>query len=280
MPAAALAMVVDEDAFWQRQFSEPQAAPREHLASVTLRTGWNHRDLLTAVGMPRCDMGHLHADGGHVILGWEGRFWITDPGYQQYRRGLEREYTLGPQAHNAPVIAGVAQTQRATRLVTMETDDQQRQHVALDLTGNYEGLPAEAEVRRDVWLIPETRVVVVRDTFKSLPDGVEVQTHWLGATHLAWSFPGGSARLSDGERALWIVAAPGPVEPLGLMRHPGSRGPLTLRHVATLPQGAGTQWSVFSCDASAGWDAPRVTVEQDTLRVQLPLQPQTTHVLP
>lgn len=153
-------------------------------------------------------------------------------------------------------------------------------HVALDLTGSYADLPADAGVRRDVWLVPAASAVVVRDTFAGLRENVEVRTHWLGATHLAWAFPQGAARLSDGERALWIVSAPRSIEPTGLIRHPGSRGPLTLEHVTTLPQGAGTHWWVFRCDASSGWDPPQVTVDEDVLRVRFPQQPEQTWSVP
>jgi hypothetical protein len=259
LPAAALAAIADQAAFLHRDFAVPEVGPAEQLASVSLRTGWEPHDMLAAVGLPRCNMGHLHPDGGHLIVGWHGRFWITDPGYQQYRPGLEREYTLGLQAHNAPVIGGIAQSRRSSRLVALSTDDQGRQHAALDLTDGYAGLPEGASVRRDIWLIPDDNpAVVVRDAFAGLPPGVEVQTHWLGGAHLAWAFPDGWARLSDGERALWIGTAPGALEPARLARHPGSRGPLTLEHVATLPEGSGTRWWMFHADPTAGWNPPLV----------------------
>ena len=272
LPAAALAAIPDHAAFLQRQFSLPEVAPREQLAAVTLRTGWERSDLLAAVGLPRCNMGHLHTDGGHVILGWQGRFWITDPGYQQYRPGLEREYTIGPQAHNAPVIAGVAQSRRVAQLLSLGTDAGGRQHAAIDLSGGYTGLPEGASVRRDIWLIPgEAPAVVVRDSFAGFQPDVEVQTNWLGGAHLAWAFPAGWARLSDGEGALWIGTAQGPLA-AKLTRHPGSRGPLTLEHVATLPEGEGTRWWVFCCDLSVGWDSPHLTLDGDALRLRLPGQ--------
>jgi len=271
LPAASLAAIPEHARFLLRDFSPPEAGPREQLASVSLRTGWERRDLAAIVGLPRCNMGHLHPDAGHVILGWQGRFWITDPGYQQYRPGLEQEYTLGPQAHNAPVIGGVAQSHRTARLVALGTDNARRQHAALDLSGGYAGLPKGASVRRDIWLIPgEAPAVVVRDSFAGLKPGVEVKTHWLGGAHLAWAFVNGWARLSDGQHALWIGAAPGTLEARKLTRHPGSRGPLTLEHNAALPEGSGVCWWVFRCETSAGWESPRLAVEGNGLKVHLP----------
>lgn len=271
LPIPALTAVLDCASFWQRDFSMPKAGPCEHPAAVSLRTGWQNSDLLVAVGLPRCNMGHLHADGGQVILGWQGRFWITDPGYQQYRPGAEREYTVGPQAHNAPVIAGAAQTRRIARLLALATDKAGRQHAALDLTGGYEGLPKGARVQRDVWLIPAAHpAVVVRDSF--VPPGVEVQTHWLGGASLAWAFSAGWARLSDGEHALWIGTAPGKFQAGKLLRHPGSRGPLTLQDITALPEGNAVRWWVFQTGRSVDWSSPQLIMEGDALKLRPPGQ--------
>jgi hypothetical protein len=123
-------------------------------------------------------MGHLQADGGQIILGWQGRFWITDPGYQQYRPGEERTYTLGLQAHNAPVIGGKAQTRRAARMQLLETNAHGWQHARTDLSACYQGLPAGASVQREVWLINDGGLAVVaRDTSLGRMSG---STSWQG----------------------------------------------------------------------------------------------------
>src|ERR1035438_1793615 len=97
-------------------------------------------DLLAVMGLSRGPMSHLHPDGGQLILGWQGRFWITDPGYQQYRPGDERDYTLGLQAHNAPMIGGTAQTLRASRVLLLETNAHGWQHARVELSGGYRGV--------------------------------------------------------------------------------------------------------------------------------------------
>ncbi len=119
----------------------PATGPREHPHALSLRTGWDTPDLLAVVGLSRCAMGHLQADGGQIILGWQGRFWITDPGYQQYRPGEERTYTLGLQAHNGPVIGGKAQTRRAARV---HTPGDQRARMATCPDGSERLLPGFA----------------------------------------------------------------------------------------------------------------------------------------
>ncbi|MCC6168686.1 MAG: heparinase II/III family protein [Caldilineaceae bacterium] len=273
LPAAALTWALDHTPAAAADAAPPVAAPQEVANAATLRTGWDSADLLALVGMSRSGMSHLHNDGGQLILGWHNRFWITDPGYQQYRPGEERDFSIGVAAHNAPVIGGIAQSRRDLRLLHLQGDGYGRQQVALDLTGCYEGLPQGARVRRDVWLIPPdaegSPLVIVRDTLAGLAPGTEIRTHWQGGAQLAWAFVDGWARLSDGQRALWVGAWPPHEGPAGmeraisaamLQRHPGSRGPLTLVHAAPLPD-TGVRWWVFRGDLSLRWTAPRLDAE-------------------
>jgi hypothetical protein len=249
----------------------PAVGPREHPNALSLRTGWDKSDLLAVVGLSRGQMGHLHADGGQIILGWQGRFWITDPGYQQYRPGEERNYTLGVQAHNGPVIGGKAQTLRAARVRLLETNAHGWQHARVDLSGCYQGLPAGASVQREVWLINDGGLAVVaRDTFSSLGKDVEVSASWQGGDHLGWAFHENWTRLTDGQHALWLGTFPGTLEASSLTRHPGSRGPLTLTHTTTLPEGQGIRWWVFWCEPKAGWQPPAFEAHQGALKLKLP----------
>ena len=274
MRAACLAAALDQKPTGSARLEAPRSGPRELPNALTLRTGWEEQDLLTVVGLSRSAMGRLHADGGHLILGWGGRFWITDPGYQQYRPGEERDYTLGTQAHNPPVIGGVAQTERTGQLERLEIDLHGWQHAAVDLSHCYRGLPAGASVRRDVWLVNEGgRAVVVRDTFDSLGTNVEVKTSWQVGAHLAWAFRTGWARLSDGQRALWVGTDPGELDASLLTRHPGTRGGLTLTHTARLLEGRGTRWFVFCCDPSGGWQPPTLESSRLTLKLMPPGTP-------
>jgi hypothetical protein len=255
----------------QASTDAPAVGPQEQPNALTLRTGWDRADLLAVMGLSRGSVGHLHADGGQIILGWQGRFWITDPGYQQYRPGDERDYTLGVQAHNAPVIGGTAQTLRAPRVQLPETNAHGWQHAQVDLSGCYRGLRPGASVQRELWLINEGGLAVVaRDSFSSLGKDVEVKTSWQGGDHLAWAFRDGWTRLCDGQHALWMATVPGALEALALTRHPGTRGPLTLTHTAPLPEGHGVRWWVFWCDPTAGWTPPTVEVREGVLKLAPP----------
>lgn len=267
LPAAALV----EAATLPLVAAAPASGPREHPHAVSLRTGWAAADFAAIISAPRNAMGHLQADAGQVVLGWQGRFWITDPGYQQYRPGEEREYTLGPPAHNAPVINGTVQKPRAARVVTVETDARGRQHTEVDLAACYPGLPAGATVTRDVWLARSgAAAVIVRDRLGGLPPDAEIATHWLGGHRLAWAFVNGWARLSDGRRAVWIGTSRGSLAPADLTRHPGTRGPLTLVHRQRLAGQAGAGWWILWCDETGGWVPPAFLANGGRLQVKGP----------
>lgn len=266
LPAAALVEALGQERLFDRA-TAPAIAPREHPHAVTLRTGWMGRDLAAVVSVPRTAMGHLQADTGQVVLGWHGRTWISDPGYQQYRPGEERAFTLGVQAHNYPVINGAQQKPRAGVIQQLNTTADGAQHTRIDLTPCYEKLPPAARVQRDVWLAPDAGLVV-RDTLIALGPNADVGTHWLGGTHLAWAFVEGWARLSDGQRVVWIGSPGAELAPATLTRHAGSRGPLTIAHSAKLPAGAATRWWVFWCDEAGSWRPPTVTAQAAQLSVK------------
>ncbi|MEZ4637804.1 MAG: heparinase II/III family protein [Caldilineaceae bacterium] len=238
LPAAALDLLINRPELSEEPAAAPAPGPREVANAAILRTGWDSDDVLALVGLSRSPMSHLHNDGGQVIVSWRGRSWITDPGYQQYRPGAERDFTLDVAAHNAPVIDGIYQSKRAIRLLELSQDDDGAQRVTVDLTGGYEGLPDGAQVQRTVRLIPAADgvgfTVEVTDRITGFPARTEIATHWLGGAQLAWSFADGPARLSDGECVLWIESSVQPVDASMLNRHEGSRGPLTLIHRAPL----------------------------------------------
>lgn len=275
LPAAALALLLAHRETVAADPPLPQPGMQSLANALTLRTGWEARHLLLAIGAGRSGMSHLHRDSGHIILGWRGRFWITDPGYQQYRPGAEREYTVGVSAHNAPVIDGAAQRHRALRLLSTGEETTGEHRLSLDLSACYEGLPPEAQIRRDLWLAvwDDSFCVVVCDRFDGLRLGCEIRTHWQGDGDLGWSFGDGWARLSDGERVLWIGAFPQPIRPEMLERHPGSRGPLALGHTRTLDAGRGVNWWIFYSGVAGEWTAPGVAHTDTDLHLFAPSIP-------
>lgn len=270
LPAGALVALQDRGGFFAQPFEPPAVAPRELRHAAALRTGWAADDVVAAVSLSRNVMGHIQADAGQVIFAWHGRSWITDPGYQQYRAGAERDYTLGVRAHNAPVINGSAQKTKAAKLLAISSGTDGSQHVSVELAKDYAGLPANASVVRTAWLARNAAAttLVVRDAFQALPPAAVIETHWLGGAQLAWSFIDGWARLSDGRHALWFGTTAGPLAAAQLDKVEGSRGPLTLGHRTSLADGNGETWWAFVCGEAADWQPPVAELDAKSFRLK------------
>lgn len=267
LPAAIIVEAASQTSNEARDLPLPASGFTEHPHALTLRSGWTSNDFLIVAGAARNELHHLHHDSGHLIIGWRTRFWITDPGYQQYRGGEERDYSIGTAAHNGPVINGIAQSLNKAKPLPSANE----RNAQLDLSACYEGLPKEASVKRTIRVAEcQYPLVMVRDQFAGLDIHSTINTHWLGGAHFAWSFVDGWARLSDGQHALWIGTLESTISPHQLIRHDGTRGPLTLAHQHTLEKDHGEQTWVFWGDDSGGWQSPTISAENGCLNLTLP----------
>ncbi len=267
LPAAIIVESLTSTDVAKLTLPAPSSQFIEHPHALTLRSGWNSADHLAVIGASRSPLHHLHHDGGHLIIGWQARFWITDPGYQQYRGGEERDYSIGTTAHNGPVINGIAQSLNAAKIIA--TNDPRR--TRLDLSACYEGLPSDATVHRTISVADHaTPLVLVCDQFTGFEANAKIVTHWLGGAHFAWAFVDGWARLSDGRHAIWIGTLESDIAPQQLIRHDGTRGPLTLRCENTLSIGRGEHNWIFYGDKSGGWNPPKASLKNGQLSVVPP----------
>lgn len=231
----------------------PRAGALDAHYALVLRSGWQADDLAVAVSCSRSPMGHLHHDGGSLVIGTQGRWLITDPGYQQYAKGDERQFTVGPAAHNAPVINGVAQTQKRARRIVLEAGGPGLWHVAVDLAACYSPSLGLQSLVRHVWLA-EQKVVVVADRHQTASPP-RMEYHWHGHPAADWWIDAGAALVElDGVR-LWITSPQTRIVGANLDRLPGSRGQLTLS--PTVERAPATVWWVFAL----GPEPPTVNVE-------------------
>jgi len=266
LPAAIIVESLAQTATVASALPVPSSQFSEHPHALTLRSGWTSAEHLAVIGASRSPLHHLHHDGGHLIIGWRTRFWITDPGYQQYREGEERDYSIGTAAHNGPVINGIAQSLNAAQIIA--TNEPRK--ACLDLSECYEGLPAHATVQREIQVAAHANpLILVRDRFEGLEANATITTHWLGGAHFAWAFVDGWARLSDGKHALWIGTLESKISPRQLIRHDGSRGPLTLAHEYKLDPGRGEQTWLFWGDETGGWTPPEISADNGRLSLTL-----------
>lgn len=238
----------------------PAGALDAHYAAV-LRSGWDSSDLAVAVSCSDSPMGHLPPDAGSLVLGTRGAWLVADPGYQQYAKGDEREFTLGPAAHNAPVLNGLATSFKRPRRLDLAQKSPGRSHLAIDLTACYAPALALASALRHVWLLGRELVVVADRWQTSSP--LRVEYHWHGHPDAAWWFEPGGALLAFDGLQLRISSPDAAISETNLIRLPGSRAQLSL-HALLDPAGPAAWW-LFALGA----DFPTATLSADRRRLQV-----------
>jgi hypothetical protein len=176
------------------------------------------------------------------VIGTKGQWIISDPGYQQYMADLEREFTIGPAAHNYPVINGHTQDKKEPRLISLDRVEPDLLRTKLDLTACY---PTKANVKsviRSVWLSGRDRVAVA-DEVKA--DRVEsLKYHWHGHKDAGWWAQDGWMLLHLPNVALWFTSPQAQLSGERIQRLPGSRGQLTL--VSEADPAAPVIWWAFA----------------------------------
>jgi hypothetical protein len=224
-------------------------AVRGHYA-VTLRSGWTRDDLTLAASATAAQMGHIHFDAGSLVLAIGDRWLIDDPGYQQYLPRKERAFSIGPQAHNAPLIDGQAQTRKQPAVLFARTLPGDLCHAAIDLRECYDpGLGVRQAVRH-LWLLGR-RAAVVADVF-DVPGAGALQWHWHGHPDAAWWCDEDRALIQRDDRMLWVQCPGCPFQQNMIDRPSGSRGHLALSVRRSAAQAAVTWW-VFAADAPLPW---------------------------
>lgn len=218
----------------------PAGALDAHYATV-LRTGWEQDDLAVAVSCTNSPMGHLPSDNGTLVLGTRGKWLIADPGYQQYAKGDEREFTVGPAAHNAPLVNGTAQNQKQPRRLVLEEIGTRLWRVAIDLTACYPPAASLTQLVRHVWLSDKNLVVVADQMAGKSP--LQATYHWHGHAGCAWWIEANWALLAVDGVPLWLASPQAPLSGANLHRLPGSRGQLSL--VCPLANAGPVVWWVF-----------------------------------
>lgn len=251
----ALHDVVDE---WDGD--APNAGHLDAHYATVLRSGWESENLAVAMSASNSPMGHLQKDSGTILIGSRGRWLIDDPGYQQYIKKTEREFTLGATAHNTPVINGQTHVKKLSeRNVEMDTQGESLCRMALDLTDCYDGDLALDLVKRTVWLKNDD-LVVVGDQISSAHIN-QVNYYWHGHPDAAWWVADGWAQIYFQDVTLWISSPQAELKDEQVDRLPGSRGQLTL--CAETDKTASIHWWVFAI----GKSAPKINTDGDSLDV-------------
>ncbi|MEZ7811170.1 heparinase II/III domain-containing protein [Alcaligenes phenolicus] len=217
--------------------------------AVVMRAGSPEDQLAAVVGASVSPMGHIQADSGSIVLGMRKRWWVDDPGYQQYAQTTERDFTVGPTAHNTPVINGLGQVFKRAVIVSapdVKIDGSGTMELTLDLTACYEPQCGVRKLERTVWMLPAGNHVVICDVIDTvLP--AQVTWHWHGHSELYWALNKTGVSLVDGEMGdvLHVTSPQLITTAASIQRLPGSRGQKTLVSSVFVMERVAVWW-VFS----------------------------------
>ena len=231
-----------------------------HYATV-LRSGWESGDLAVAMSCTNSPMGHIQCDNGSLTLGTRGRWLITDPGYQQYMKDQEREFTLGPGAHNTPVINGLAQDRKEPIVLSADATPDGMHRFDVELGSCYPEEAGVESVVRSVWLAGQD-LVVVADRVRAKATQT-VAYHWHGHPSAAWWAQANWAMIHFPDVRLWITSPQCELSGADIQRLPGSRGQLTL--AAEADAAAPVIWWTFAL----GDESPSVELDSEGLHVRM-----------
>ena len=233
--------------------SAPQAGVLDAHYAVVLRTGWDRGDVAVVASRTNSPASHIQNDNGTLVIGTQGQWILSDPGYQQYMRDTERDFTIGPKAHNYPVIDGAVQNAKAGRSLPAQSGEAGLLRAKLDLTACYPAAAALESVVRNVWL-DGRNLVVVADEIQGKHVG-KVEYCWHGHPDAAWYAGNGRILFHMDAADLWIASPHVQLADPGIVRLPGSRGQLTLQ--AEVQPAPPVVWWVFAL----GDVAPAVELE-------------------
>lgn len=200
--------------------------------ATVLRSGPADDQFAAVIATSVSPMGHIQADSGSIVLGMRKRWWIDDPGYQQYAQTTERDFTVGPTAHNTPVINGLGQVFKRAVIVSepeVEIDESGTMELTLDLTACYEPQCGVRKLERTVWMLPTGNHVVICDVIDTVMPA-QVTWHWHGHADLYWALNKTGVSLVDSDMGdVLHFMSPQMITTVGsVQRLPGSRGQKTL----------------------------------------------------
>lgn len=199
---------------------------------AVVRTGYQAKDIAVVASCPRAKMGHPQADSGSVVIGTQGKWFIDDPGYQQFFDTSEREFTTMHQAHNFPIIGGQLPLNFGKADVDwsfFEEDEYFSSDPQFTIRNHrcYE-VPGLERADRLVCLHDRRIEITDRIIANAMP---ELIWHWHGHPDAAWWVENGQAALQIGNTIMWLACVGHPIEETMIDRLRGSRGQITLRMV-------------------------------------------------
>ena len=193
--------------------------------AVVLRSGWENDDVAVVGASSNSPMGHVPANYGSLCIAAQGQWFIQTPGYQQYMKSSEREFTIGKVSRNTPIVDGEGVTRKAGRVLQLR-ENAHSCRAAFDLAGCYAGSPA---MTRSMTLATQgTPQAVLIEDHIGIPINESLEYYWHGHPEAAWWVQDGWAMLALQGKTLWFTSPQFAFDGSAVRRLRGSRGQLTL----------------------------------------------------
>lgn len=209
----------------------PHVSPLLSNTCISLNSGLACGDLSVVIAVSNSPMGHIQTDNGTLVIGKQKRWWITDPGYQQYLKTSERVFTIGKQAHNYPVVNGCSQNFKSLELINYGKCAKfaNCDFVVLELTDCYSRAAAVDNVTRTLWRIGKNHVLLC-DTVITETTSQSVDYSWHGHADAYWGELSNAVYsvFDDTQDRLFIQTSIGSLSLGHVQRLRGSRGSMTL----------------------------------------------------
>lgn len=177
-------------------------------------------------------MGHMQPDAGSFVIGAGGEWLLSDPGYRQYMPTSEKDFAMGPGAHNQPLINGIAPSLAPVQRDYAACKSGRATGVRLNLGKTYNGW--KGSVNREILLDREGRLLVT-DRFKGDPIHT-IDYYWHGHPSAFWHVTEGAAALIVGPASMLFTCCDAPLQPQELQRLRGSRGQLSIVKTLRYPK--------------------------------------------
>ncbi|MBE6550700.1 MAG: DUF4962 domain-containing protein [Ruminococcaceae bacterium] len=142
----------------------------------SMRTGWNADDTLLVFTASTSTMGHNHPDNNSFLINSNGVWVASDPGYQDYSPGDNRDYTLFD-GHSTIYVDGESQVSTGNGEIDERMTSSFFTHMTGDASYNYTN--GISEFLRDFILVnhKEAPYFIVRDNIRGI-EGEEHEYTW------------------------------------------------------------------------------------------------------
>ena len=143
---------------------------------AALRSGWENNDIL--IGFKSYQGGglHIHHDQNNLILGSSGEWILNDSGYQEFKPGFERRFSLSSFGHNTLILNKCGQIYKKG-YITNHKFDEEIDYISGDASKCYSIKTGLRKFQRTLFFV-KPNIIFVMDEVKFNKTSNLVESLW------------------------------------------------------------------------------------------------------